>query len=83
MLNMSSIYTLNERENYCKGLLKDSYSPLSYRILEPGKSDYINNSIAMSLTKLIQPHMIKTTLEKMVMLDYLKFLIIIPYKNPS
>ena len=61
---MSIICRSNEPSNYYDSLLKDSSSFLSYRIYEPGKSNYANNLITMNLTKLIQLHVVKTACKK-------------------
>jgi len=41
----------NDCESYFDSILDNLYNPLEYEIYEPGKSDYINNLIAMSLIK--------------------------------
>ena len=37
----------DDYESYFDSVIDDAYNPLQYEIHEPGKSDYINNLIAI------------------------------------
>ena len=47
-----------EDESYYDSVIDYIYNLLEYEIYEPGKSDYINNLIAMSSIKFTQPTII-------------------------
>ena len=54
----------DDYESYFDSVIDDAYNPLQYEIHEPGKSDYINNLIAMSSTQFTQPVIIESAYER-------------------
>ena len=49
---------------YFDSVIDDMYNPLEYEIHEKGTSDYINNLISITSTKLIQLSVIKSAYER-------------------
>ena len=51
-------------KSYFDSIIDDAYNPLQYEIYELGKSDYINNLIAMSSTQFTQLVVIESAYER-------------------
>ena len=51
-------------DSYFDSVIDDMYNPLEYEVHEKGKSDYINNLISITSTKLTQPSVVKSACER-------------------